>query len=200
MTPLAARDRRVLLAGLAAIGVLVLVARGLPAWMRWRGDVRDRAVEAVQRRLQTRELVEALPVALDTLEARTARLRQLGPAYLTGGSAADASAALTALVSEMAREALVRIDAMNVQVDTVAEAGIAIPRVRLDAQATGDVTGLADLMRRLEHGEGSALLAVRRLSVRPHDIAGPADQVETLAIRLTIEGLALVRRPEGERR
>jgi hypothetical protein len=43
--------------------------------------------------------------------------------------------------------------------------------------------------------QGPTLLAIRRLTVRPQNVEVPADQVETLSIRLRIEGLALIRPP-----
>ena len=60
-----------------------------------------------------------------------------------------------------------------------------------EVQATADIAGLGSFLYGLE--KGPTLLAVRRLDVRPQNVDSPGDQVETLAIRLTVEGLALVR-------
>ena len=63
----------------------------------------------------------------------------------------------------------------------------------MEVQATADIVGLSSLVHALERGP--VLLAVRRLSVRPQSVDSPTDQVETLSIRLTVEGLALVQTP-----
>jgi len=62
-------------------------------------------------------------------------------------------------------------------------------------QATADIVGLASFLRRLEGGPMS--LAVRRLAVRPQNPASPPELPELLSIRITVEGLALIR-PGGK--
>jgi len=129
-------------------------------------------------------------------ERGAGRFRSMGPAFLTGATPAEAAATLAALVGEIARSSLVRIDALELHVDS-ATAGYDMPRVRLDAQATADVAGLAALVRNLE--KGPTLLAVRRLSVRPQSVESPANQVEALAIQFNLEGLVLLSQQKAQR-
>ena len=49
---------------------------------------------------------------------------------------------------------------------------------------------LAAMLRGLE--KGPALLAVRRLSVRPQSVDSPPGQVEALVVRFTVEGLVFL--------
>jgi type II secretion system (T2SS) protein M len=188
-TSLRLRDRRALLVGLTAIAGLLLAFRGIPAWLRWRSDARATAAEAIAQERRRDAVVTGLARSLDSLEARTERLQQLGPAFVTGTTPAEAASTLAGLVAEMARASLVRLDAIEMKVDSADRRRL--PRVKIEAQATADVAGLAALLRRFE--QGPTLLAVRRLSVRAPAVDGAANQPETLALRFTVEGLALVR-------
>ncbi|PYP60080.1 MAG: hypothetical protein DMD40_01980 [Gemmatimonadetes bacterium] len=193
---LATRDRRALTVGVVTIGALILGFRGVPAWLRWRMDVRASAAEAIAQERRVHAVVAGFSQSLDSLGARAGRFRSMGPAFLTGATPAEAAATLAALVGEIARSSLVRIDALELHVDS-ATAGYDMPRVRLDAQATADVAGLAALVRNLE--KGPTLLAVRRLSVRPQSVESPANQVEALAIQFNLEGLVLLSQQKAQR-
>jgi hypothetical protein len=192
---LAARDRRALVAGMVAIGALVAVVRGVPAWWRWRADARSTAAESIAQEQRVRGVIADFSQSVDTLSARVERFRPLGRAFLPGATTAEAAASLTAIVGEIARASLVRIDAMELRIDS-ATSRLDMPRVRLEAQATADVTGLAALLRDLE--KGPTLLAVRSLSVRPQSLESPANQAEMLTIHFTVEGLALLTPVKGE--
>jgi hypothetical protein len=187
-TPPARRDQRALTIGVAAIAGLVAGARGLPSWLEWRAEARAAAVEKLTEAGETAAVLAGLSESLDSLEARTDRMVKLAPALFVGETPAEAGANLTAAVSEMARASLVRLDAVETRVDTSGHRDL--PRVRLDAQATADVTGLAELLQRLE--AGPTLLVVRRLTVRTFNPQADSTEVETLSVRLTVEGLAFV--------
>lgn len=182
------RDRRALIGGAAVILALVVAVRGLPAWRAWRAEARARAAESMTQAARSDAVLSGLSRSLDTLEARTARVKQLGPALLAGDTPNQAATALAVALAEMARTSLVRLDAVEMHVDTAK--GSALPRVSIEAQATGDVTGLASLIHSLE--KGPLLLAVRRLTIRPQRIDSPPDQGEMLSIRFTVEGLGLL--------
>jgi len=186
---LAARDRRALVIGVVAIGGLVIGLRGVPAWVRWRTEVRATAAEAITQEQRVDAVIAGFSQSLDTLGSRIGRLRKLGPAFITGATPTEAASTLAGLVGEMARSSLVRLDAIELHVDS-SGGPTAMPRVRLEAQATADITGLATLLRSLE--KGPTLLAVRRVSIRPQSVESPSNQVETLAIHFTVEGLALL--------
>ena|SRR5436309_3522022 len=183
------RDRRVLLFGLSTIVSLLFLFRAVPAWLRWRADARATAAEAIAYERRRDAIVAGFGPSLDSLEARTDRLQKLGPAFVTGTTPAEAASTLAGMIGEVARASLVRLDALEMRVDSSDRSHL--PRVRVDAQATTDIAGLSALLRRLEHGP--TLLAVRRLSVRAAAIDGAANQPETLALRFTVEGLALIR-------
>ncbi len=189
MNTLRLRDRRALLVGLTVIGGLVLAFQALPAWLRWRSEARAAAAEVIAQERHRDAIVGGFARSLDTLEARTERLEKLGPAFVTGKTPAEAASTLAGVVAEIARASLVRLDAIEMKVDSADPRRLA--RVRLDAQATADIAGLSSLLRRFE--QGPTLLAVRRLSVRAPAVDGAANQPETLALRFTVEGLALVR-------
>ncbi len=191
MDMLASRDRRALIAGVAAIAGIVLCFRAVPAWWRWRADVRATAPEAFAQERRVTSVVAGFSESLDSLGARVGRLRGMGPAFLTGATPTEAASMLAAIVGETARASLVRIDAIEIHVDSARGAGI--PHVRVEAQAVADIAGLAALLQGLE--KGPTLLAVPQLSVRPQAIDGPPNQVESLAIRFTVEGLALLGPP-----
>src|SRR6185369_10438825 len=109
---------------------------------------------------------------------------------------ADAGSNLAVIVAEAARGAAVRLDAVEVRIDTMmgtmGPKARTLPRIALEVQATADITGLAALLRDLE--DGPALLAVRRVAVRPQNPEAPPTEIEALSVRLTIEGTALVLR------
>lgn len=186
---LTARDRRALVAGVLVIVVLIGGVRGLPAWARWRAGVRAHAEEMLTHAAQTEAVLAGFSESLDTLEARSARLLEVGTSLLVGESPGAAAARLEHAVSEMARLSSVRLDAVEARVDT--SGAPALPLVSLDARATADVTRLAALLHRLERGP--ALLSVRRLIVRPQQVDVAGDQVETLHVEITVVGLALAR-------
>lgn len=188
---LGARDQRAVVIGAASMLGLVVALRGLPAWRSWRAEVRAVAVEAQAQAAQSDALLASFAASLDTLEARTARLLQLGPALLAGGTSGEAAATLSGILGELARQSLVRLDAVDIRVDSAG--GRSLPRATVGVQATADITGLSAFLQGLE--QGPALLAIRQLVVRPQATDGSADQVELLSIRLTVEGLALVRTP-----
>lgn len=184
----AARDRRALIAGVVTIAALVVCARAVPAWWRWRADVRATAAEAIDQERRVTTVLAGFSESLDSLGARSGRLRRLGPVFLTGATPTEAASMLAAIIGESARASLVRIDALEIHVDSAR--GSSMPHVRVEIQAIGDIAGLATLLQHIE--KGPTLLAVRRLAVHPQAVDAPANQVETLALRFTVEGLALL--------
>ena len=188
MGALGTRDRRAVTVGVLTIGSLVLGLGGIPAWWRWRADMRASAADALAQEQRVSSVVGSFSESLDTLGARVTRLKRLGPAFLTGATPAEAASMLAAILGESARASLVRIDAIEIHTDSVR--GSEMPRVRVEAQAVGDVAGLAALLQRLERG--APLLAIRRLSVQSQAVDAPANQIESLSIRFTVEGLALI--------
>jgi len=191
MFMLGMRDRRALTVGIATMGGLVIGLRVLPSWWRWRTDTRSAAADTIAQERRVSAIVAGFSQSLDSLGSRMGRLKSMGPAFLTGSTPAEASAMLAAIVGDIARSSLVRLDAIATHIDTVGPGKLDMPRVRVEAQATGDIAGLAALLQGLE--KGPTLLEIQRLSVHPAAVDGPANQIESLSIRFTVEGLALIR-------
>ena len=183
------RDRRVLSFGLAVIGLLLLVGRGIPAWRRWDADARASAAELAVEEERAAAAARALPALRDSAAARRERLVALAPAVLDGESAASAGAALASLVSGAAAKAGVQIGAVQLSRPDSA-ARTVFTRVRVRTDATGDLPGLLRFLQALEGGP--ALLAVREWSVSQPNAGGPATLPETLRLELTVEGLTSV--------
>lgn len=184
---MSSRDRRALLIGAACIAALVVTLRGLPAWYGWRAEARSEAVEVMSRAARTQAVLRAFPETFDTLQARTGRVVDLAPALLIGDTPEEAALILRVAVTYPARAASVRLDQVETRI--IAADSQPLPRLFLDARGTGDVRGLAALLRGLE--QGPTMIAVRRLVVAPHNVHTPADQVELLSIEFTVESLAL---------
>lgn len=182
------RDRRTLITGTVVIVLLVLLGRGLPAWRRWDADVRASAAEMAAEAAHAEQTVRLLAPALDSLQARRARLVALGRGVLEGESTAASGAALASLVSGAAARAGVQIGSVQVRPDT-AGAGTFM-RIGVRADGTGDLPAITRLLALLEGAP--ELLAVRALSITQPAPGGPAEQPEALRLEISVEGLALV--------
>jgi hypothetical protein len=184
------RDRRTLVIGAVTIAGLVLLARGLPAWRRWDADTRASAAEMATEAVRAESVVQQLPAALDSLQARRARYVALGRGVLDGESTAAAGASLASLVSGAAARAGVQIGSVQVRPDS-AGAGTFM-RITVRAEGTGDLPAITRMLEMLEGGR--TLLAVRDLSITQPNPGGPAEQPEALRVELAVDGLALTAR------
>jgi hypothetical protein len=184
----APRDRRAIAVGLLVIGALLLLARGMPAWQRWAAESRSAAAAAVRRAEAAAQLVGGFEEALDSLEARTARLRALRRQPLIGSSPSDLSAQLGAYLGEVSRLSSVRLDAVDLQVDS--SGGAATPTLSARLEATSDIVGTTAFLQRLETGQ--LLLGVRKLTVRPNPAELGRGTVERLNLELTVDAMGLI--------
>ena len=181
------RDRRTLMLGLSVIVLLVLISRVVPAWRGWDADTRASAAEMAAEAARAEQTVRTLPAALDSLEARRARLVAQGRGVLDGGSIAGSGAALASLVSGAAARAGVQMGSVQVRPDT-ASAGTFM-RISVRADGTGDLPAVTRMLALLEGAP--ELLAVRDISITQPNPGGPAEQPEALRVELSVEGLAL---------
>ena len=188
---LSPRDARILRVGGAAIALLLVFARGLPAWRRWDAEARDDVRRQRGREVAAVAAIRGLPTALDSAEARRDRLGALAPSLLDGESAAAAGATLASILTGGAARAGVRLGSVQVQPDT-ASAGT-FTRVAVHTDATGDLEGITELLRYLE--AAPELLVVRDLSITQPDAGGAPDRPESLQVEFTLQGLALIGRP-----
>jgi hypothetical protein len=187
------RDRRVLVAGVLIIGAIISGSRGVPAWLGWQREARASAAEVQTELAHARAGAAARNAVHDSLAARGQRLLALAPALLSGDSPASAAATLAALVSGAAAQANVHLGAVQVRPDSVARG--AFTRVAVRASATGDVTGVTQMLLFLERGP--TLLAVRELSITQPEPGAPADRAEALRLEFLVEGLVLNARPRS---
>jgi hypothetical protein len=163
------------------------VGRGIPAWRRWDQRVRTGAERQEEAAARAEAAVRDLPAALDSLEARRARFEVLGGSLLEGESPAAAGAALASLLSGAAARAGVQLGSVQVSPDTAGAR--AFLRVRVSADATGDLPSITRLLTMLEGAPER--LAVRELAITQPSPGGPAEQPEALRLELMVEGLAL---------
>ena len=183
---LSTRDRRVLAFGVAAIALLLLVGRGIPAWARWDADARASAAELGAEAAKAEAAVRSLPALRDSTAARAERLVALAPAVVEGESSASAGASLASLVSGAAAKAGVQLGAVQLSRPDSA-ARTVFSRVRVRTDATGDLPSLLRFLGTLEGGP--TLLAVREWSFSQPNAGGPADRPEQLRLELSVEGL-----------
>lgn len=135
--------------------------------------------------------MERLPAMRDSVAARRRRLDSAAVMLLEGESPAQAGAALAAVASDLAAESGVQVNAVQVRADSVYRGHVT--RVAVRVSATGDVTGLTELLQQLEGHD--LLLHVRELVVTQQAPAAPDNVAEALRVELLVEGLAL--RPRG---
>lgn len=182
---LSARDRRTLFVGVSVIGSLILVSRGIPAWLHWQRRIRDDASAAVQEATASQHAVREAPQLARMTQQVEQRYFALAPAFLAGDHPAAAGASLISLVNTAARTAGVQLGALQVESDTTQ--GTAITSVRVRGDGAGDVAGVAHFLAAVE---GSVpLLSVRELTLTPVDPHVTSDKPETMRITFLIEGL-----------
>lgn len=187
------RDRRALRIGGAVVCGAVLLLRVVP-WgvrraLRAETGLRDRATLLVRARA---DLADA-----SALRDSAAQLGQalvgLAPKILSGNSAADAVADLSARVNMAVSGHQAKLERLDPLLDSL-RAG-RLRRVALRAAFECDVRGLAGVLDALEFGK--VALALRALRVTAVD-AGSADKMpEALRIEMTVFGWYLGERDPG---
>ena len=190
---LSKRDRRALEIGGAVILLLVAGTRGLPWVAMWSTSVQVSSQLMVARATRAEAVVREIPAIRAHLKARSTELLALAPRLLGGRSAASASGTLAGLISGAATTAGLSVGAVNITVDSASSHGFFSVRARV--QLTGDVAGLAHLLRSLEGGP--VLLRVREMTISQQDPGAGADRPESLQVELIVEGL-MWRRETGE--
>lgn len=187
---LSVRDRRALTFGVATLGGLFAIGRGLPAVLRWESHERARAEVAVGARARAEHLLRSIPSLTDTLAARRRAFIALAPAIVPGETRASAGAALASLLSGLAMDSEVRVGAAQIRLDS-AGSGV-FGRVTVSMDVTGDVSGLLSLLAAIERE--SPRLAVRELAIAQPDANAPSDRMEALRAQLAVQGMMLMAR------
>jgi hypothetical protein len=180
-----ARDRRALLAGIAAIAFVLAVTRGVPAWLDWQREARGADAEARDLLARERSLIEHGAAVRESTSARGRRLLALAPAILSGDAPSDAGATLAGVLSGAAALAGVRLGSVQLRGDSLSRGAFTRIGARMDV--TGDIRGVMAMLASLERGP--TLLAVRSLSISQPDLTAGDDRVEALHVEIDVEGL-----------
>ena len=187
---LSPRERRT--TGIAA-GVLLtawLVLRGGP-WVTHRASALSaRADLATLTLARGRSALDPEPAARESLASHARLLVALAPRLLAGGSTAEASAELSALVGGAATMHHVRVTQQDARPDSTASL---FTRVALRMEAEGDAAGVAGWFAEVE--EGDKLIRLRSLAINAPEPTAPPAQPERLRVTLEVEGWA-----SGQRR
>ncbi|HEX8454916.1 MAG TPA: GspMb/PilO family protein [Longimicrobium sp.] len=185
------RDHRVMVAGGAAIALILLLVRGIPAWRHWDEGTRDSAFGVRVESAQREAAVRALPAMRDSAAARRARLAALTPRVVPGKSPGAGGAALASLLSEAAGESGVQLGTMQI---SPPDSGVhtVFTRVRVRGDATGSLPGLLRFMEMVE--AGPILVSLPEWAISQPDAGGPPDRPETLRMDFAAEALTPARR------
>jgi hypothetical protein len=185
---LSKRDTRALFRGLIVMGTIIGLAKGVPAWRNWEGNVRRNAGSTLHHVALVEAGVRQLAKMRDSIEARRLRFDSLSTGLFEAATVQEATAALAVHVSETATVSEVKVNTLQLHADS-AYASDGFARIGVRLNATSDVTGLAELLRFIE-GD-SLLLTVLEMNVTQPEPAAPDSKVETLHFELLIEGLAM---------
>ncbi|HEX9485266.1 MAG TPA: type II secretion system protein GspM [Gemmatimonadaceae bacterium] len=183
-----AKDRKALGVGLALIGTMLILGRGVPAWKAWEQSVRLVLDHNLSQLDAARAAISAHQSVVAQRGKTTQRLDSLSSAYIHAASITVASAALAILVSDVGNESGIRITSATVRPDSATKAAFA--RIAVRISATGDIQGLADFLSGIETSD--ELLAVRELSVAQAEPAAPDSRAEALRFDVLVEGLARI--------
>jgi hypothetical protein len=181
------RDRRALLAGVAALAIVLAVGRGVPAFLSWQREARGEDAEARQALARDRSLIALDPATRDSAIVRGRRVIALAPVILSGDSPNSAGATLAGILSGAAAQSGVRLGAVQIRSDSLSRD--AFTRIGAHMEATGDIRGVANMLDALERGP--TLLSIRSFSITQPEMLAGDDRVEALRVELDVEGLML---------
>jgi len=189
-----ARDRRALLLGGTVVAVALIVLRVLPWGVRGglaaTAELRERVTLLAHARA---ELADA-PWLRDSAARITHALVGLAPRLLTGPSAAEASADLSAQVNLVASRNDARLERVDVLPDS-ARAG-RLGRTRVHVALETDIRGLVRVLQAI--AAASTTLVVHELSISAPDPASPERLPEILKVEMTIGGWFVATRSPRE--
>jgi len=192
---LTGRDRRALLAGAAALAVLMAATKGLPAFRDWQREARGADAEAREALVRERTLIANAEATRESTIVRGRRMIALAPSILAGDTPGAAGASLAGILSGAAALSGMRLGAVQLRGDTLSRDSFT--RIGAHMDATGDIRGVAAMLAALERGP--TLLSVRSLSIAQPDLTAGDDRTEALRIELEVEGLMLNPRTKAAR-
>lgn len=184
--PLEPRERRTIAAGAAIVAVAAVFVLGILPLVRHWAD-REALIDARRERLQRLESIAGREAEIGAgAQALAAQLDAAGVRLVRARTTSLAASALQSVIREYAAASAVsvtRLDAAGAP--TAREGGmLAIPAT---IAAQGDIYGVADFLRRLQHGRW--LLDIVDLSIAPNPVLrGNVLQVSIgLAAPITME-------------
>ena len=195
---LSPRDRRTITIGAIVIGSVLLLGRGIPAWLEWTRDAQTSATELTADAARADALLATYPVIRDSLRTRSARVVATTLLVLDGDTPATAAATLASLVADAATDGGVTLGAVQPRAD--ANALLTTPgrhltqhqgfvRVTVHGDLTGDIVGIAQFLGDLERGQ--AIVSVRDLTISQPEPQAPNTRMELLHAEFTVVGLAI---------
>lgn len=182
-----ARERRALALGGACIVTMFAAARGVPALLAWKRDLRSEAAEGRSSLADARAILAAERGVRDSAVLEGQRVIALAPLLLGGDTPASASATLAGIISGAAASSNVQLGALELRSDSSAR--LAFTRVVVKGSANGDIHGLAHMLQQLE--AGPALLSVEEMSITQPELTAAPDHMEVLHMELVVAGLML---------
>lgn len=178
------RDRTALILGIGVILTAVLALRVLPWSVRRAlaatGDLRERATLLAHAQ---QDLVQSA-LLRDSAVGITQALVGLAPRLLSGTSAAEAGADLSAQLNLVASRSAAKLERLDVLPDSV-RAG-RLGRARVHVALETDIRGLAGFLRAI--GAGDAALTVQQLRVVAPDPGSAERLPEILKVEVTVAG------------
>jgi type II secretion system (T2SS) protein M len=181
-------DRRLLAIGGAAVAVLLLGLRVMPAGARAIGRLRESTREKRRLAEESRVLLAATPALEDSLRLALRALVETAPYLIDGRTDAEAGASLQALLNTRVEAAGMHL----VRSDAVADSAPGAFRpVRVRAQLEGDVRALARLLGAIEGG--SPLLSASMLAVTSADPIARPGAPEVIRVEVEVVGWFLPR-------
>lgn len=185
---LSPRDRRTLLAGLASVGAILTLGRGLPAVRAWQSARLSSAADAQRTLMLEEQGAASFPQMRDSLAVRVRTADSLR-ARLLGGLTVEAAASALARVVERAAEAQ-GMDVENVTFLADSAVRLGLTRVTARITAQGDLDGLMNFLNVVESHR--ALLSVRSLFVSQPDPAAPTSRADALRVEIAVVAMAAI--------
>lgn len=179
MRSLDPRERRAIVLGATVVGLAALfMVVIVPQVGRWRA--REAAIEQLRVRVaQVRGLIENESTLLAQADSIDAQVAAAPVQLLRARSSALAASAIQSLVRDVAMASQVSIDRLDVagEPDTTRGATIVVPA---SVTAWGDIYGVAEYLRRLQHGRH--VMELDDLSLAPN----PTRRGNLLQVSLTL--------------
>jgi hypothetical protein len=184
---ISARERRALALGGACIVTMFAAARGVPALLSWKRDLRSEAAERRSSVADARAIIGVEQGVRDSTALEGQRVIALAPLLLSGDTPASASATLAGIISGAAAVSNVQLGALELRSDSSAQ--LAFTRVVVKGSANGDIHGLTRMLRQLE--AGPPLLSVEEMSITQAELNAAPEHMEVLHMELVVAGLML---------